>query len=157
MSFSLIRNVKAILSTDSPKGAITSLNGMRTLSMTWVILGHMFAFGSMVGKWGNFASLVRKLIAEKHFVEVVEKFRTNCVNLMPSQWRESPKNNLKDCVSFLLIRHSNYSAILSKNTLLQTARLSLISTPHLSEILISAPFEEAPGMVIQREIHTQLE
>ncbi|XP_066935837.1 O-acyltransferase like protein-like [Clytia hemisphaerica] len=54
-SFSLIRNMKAILSTESPKGAITSLNGIRTLSMTWVILGHMYAFGSMPGfaYWDN--------------------------------------------------------------------------------------------------------
>ena len=53
VSFSMIRNTKAIFSTDSPKGAIKSLNGIRTLSLTWVILGHMYAFGSMAAKWGN--------------------------------------------------------------------------------------------------------
>ena len=49
----MIRNTKAIFSTDSPKGAIKSVNGIRTLSLTWVMLGHIYAFGQMAGKWGK--------------------------------------------------------------------------------------------------------
>ena len=40
LCFSVIKNAKAILNTDVPKGAITSINGMRTLSITWVVLAH---------------------------------------------------------------------------------------------------------------------
>ena len=53
VSFSLLRNIKAVLSTESPKGAITSLNGIRTLSLTWVILGHMYGFLPAAAKLGN--------------------------------------------------------------------------------------------------------
>jgi len=45
LCFSVIKNTKAILNTDVPKGSITALNGMRTISITWVILGHCLAFG----------------------------------------------------------------------------------------------------------------
>ena len=44
MCFSLIKNTKALFSTNVPAGAITSINGIRTISMTWVILGHTYMF-----------------------------------------------------------------------------------------------------------------
>ena len=31
------------MNTNVPPGAITSINGMRVLSMWWVILGHVYA------------------------------------------------------------------------------------------------------------------
>ena len=39
-AFSLFKNVPMILSTKQPSTAITSLNGIRVISMFWVILGH---------------------------------------------------------------------------------------------------------------------
>ena len=39
-AFSLFKTVPTILSTKKPQAAITSLNGLRTISMFWVILGH---------------------------------------------------------------------------------------------------------------------
>ena len=44
LCFSLIQNTNRILSTKVPPGAITSINGMRVLSMWWVILGHCYFF-----------------------------------------------------------------------------------------------------------------
>ena len=49
LCFSLIQNTNRILSTKVPPGAITSINGMRVLSMWWVILGHCYAFQVMTG------------------------------------------------------------------------------------------------------------
>ena len=40
--FSLIKNTSCILDTKVPPGAITSINGLRVLSMWWVILGHTY-------------------------------------------------------------------------------------------------------------------
>ena len=44
LCFSVIKNTQAILNTDVPKGSITAINGMRTLSITWVVLGHTLGF-----------------------------------------------------------------------------------------------------------------
>ena len=44
LCFSLIQNTNRILSTNIPPDAITSINGMRVLSMWWVILGHCYYF-----------------------------------------------------------------------------------------------------------------
>ena len=41
------------MSTDAPPGAILSINGIRTISMTWVILGHMYAVGITAGGIGE--------------------------------------------------------------------------------------------------------
>ena len=42
LSFSLYKTVPAILSTHQPATAISSINGIRVISMFWVILGHTF-------------------------------------------------------------------------------------------------------------------
>ena len=41
LCFSLLRNTRAIISTQAPQGAIESINGIRVISMWWIILGHM--------------------------------------------------------------------------------------------------------------------
>ncbi|XP_078365902.1 O-acyltransferase like protein-like isoform X1 [Oculina patagonica] len=43
LCFSLIQNTSRIMDTNVPPSAITSINGMRVLSMWWVILGHTFS------------------------------------------------------------------------------------------------------------------
>ena len=45
MCFSLVRNTKAVLNTNAPDRAILSINGIRTISMMWVILGHCYVLG----------------------------------------------------------------------------------------------------------------
>ena len=52
-SFSLLRNTRAIFSTRVPPGAITSINGIRFISMTWVILGHYYVFGKVWSRPDN--------------------------------------------------------------------------------------------------------
>ena len=42
LCFSLIKNTSRIMDTNVPASAITSINGMRVLSMWWVILGHVY-------------------------------------------------------------------------------------------------------------------
>ena len=42
LSFSLYKTVPVIMNTHQPANAITSINGIRVISMFWVILGHTF-------------------------------------------------------------------------------------------------------------------
>ena len=42
LSFSLYKTVPAIMATHQPATAITSINGLRVISMFWVILGHTY-------------------------------------------------------------------------------------------------------------------
>ena len=44
LSFSIYTNASKILNTKQPPGSLTAVNGIRFISMTWVILGHNFAF-----------------------------------------------------------------------------------------------------------------
>ena len=55
LCFSLIRNTKQIMNTKVPIGAITSLNGMRVLSMWWVILGHTVFFMVLSGNLSKYS------------------------------------------------------------------------------------------------------
>ena len=40
--FSVVRNTSKIMDCNVPPSAITSINGVRVLSMWWVILGHTY-------------------------------------------------------------------------------------------------------------------
>ena len=52
LCFSFIKNTKAVLRTDVADGAITSLNGIRVISITWVIMGHCLVFSLPdIGMW----------------------------------------------------------------------------------------------------------
>ena len=42
--FSITRNTRALMRTTNPREAITCLNGIRTISITWVIMGHYIIF-----------------------------------------------------------------------------------------------------------------
>ncbi|KAK3088750.1 hypothetical protein FSP39_023299, partial [Pinctada imbricata] len=54
LSFSVYSNGKKILDTSQGAGTLTAINGIRFLSMTWVLLGHSVAFGiGMVGNIGE--------------------------------------------------------------------------------------------------------
>lgn len=53
LCFSLIQNTSCIMDTKIPAGAITSINGMRVVTMWWIILGHCYAmlFAVPIGKY----------------------------------------------------------------------------------------------------------
>ena len=53
IAFSIPRNIKAMMSTKMPRGAIGSINGIKVISLMWVIVGHAFANlnGSKLGKF----------------------------------------------------------------------------------------------------------
>ncbi|KAJ7323148.1 hypothetical protein OS493_032152 [Desmophyllum pertusum] len=68
LCFSLIQNTNRIMDTNVPPSAITSINGMRVLSMWWVILGHTYAF-QMLSSISNLL-LVIKIIQRFTFQTV---------------------------------------------------------------------------------------
>jgi len=51
-AFSLFRTVPTLLATDQPPHVITSMNGIRVISMFWVILGHTHMWAFMPGGAG---------------------------------------------------------------------------------------------------------
>ena len=53
MCFSLVKNTKAVMNTSAPDGAILSINGIRTISMMWVILGHCYVLGELRSNVGK--------------------------------------------------------------------------------------------------------
>ena len=52
LSFSLYRTIPAIMATHQPASAVTSINGIRVISMFWIILGHTFALGNLHPHYG---------------------------------------------------------------------------------------------------------
>ena len=47
-SFSFIENSKKLFGTETARGPLACLNGIRVLSMLWVILGHSYEFATVV-------------------------------------------------------------------------------------------------------------
>ena len=63
IAFSIVTNTRKLLSTSTGSGQLTSINGMRVLSMWWVILGHTFVFATtFLGMHRSFVSL-----CERHY------------------------------------------------------------------------------------------
>lgn len=56
--FSLYCNSKAIFSTHVPDGSITSIHGIRVLSLAWVILGHLYVFVEFSSQPDNLLNMV---------------------------------------------------------------------------------------------------
>ncbi|CAG2227511.1 unnamed protein product [Mytilus edulis] len=69
LSFSVYTNGAKILSTNQGSGTLTAVNGIRFISMSWVILGHTFAFG--MNSAGNIATLFGALIKRKTFMAII--------------------------------------------------------------------------------------
>ena len=61
-AFSLYKNVPMIMSTRQPPSAITSINGVRVISMFWVIMCHNFVFFFATLGVRNFAYLAEDVM-----------------------------------------------------------------------------------------------
>ena len=48
MSFSILSNGKEVLGTETSKNHITCLSGIRTISMFWIIYGHLYLVGEFL-------------------------------------------------------------------------------------------------------------
>ena len=72
--FSLLKNVPTILSTHQPASAITSLNGIRTLSMFWVITGHTFYFFSVSNNVKNPLLFLRYIAGRYSFQAIINAY-----------------------------------------------------------------------------------
>ncbi|XP_069136396.1 nose resistant to fluoxetine protein 6-like [Argopecten irradians] len=46
IAFSLVTNTRKLMSTSNSTGQLTSVNGIRVLSMFWIVLGHTFMYAS---------------------------------------------------------------------------------------------------------------
>lgn len=77
LCFSLIKNSKTLFDTTVPAGAITCLNGIRTISIMWVVMGHfvIFTFQQGLGK-GNLHTVERTVIISPPCVYFSEHFDT---------------------------------------------------------------------------------
>ncbi|XP_066933871.1 nose resistant to fluoxetine protein 6-like [Clytia hemisphaerica] len=58
--FSMVRNSRALCNTSVPKGAITCLNGIRTISITWIIMGHYVIYFSEMSPTGNVLAMTKR-------------------------------------------------------------------------------------------------
>ena len=65
-AFSLYTNGSKLLSTNRPAGNLGCLNGIRFLSMSWVILGHSYAFGLYQASKSSSPIPVHKVHVEKN-------------------------------------------------------------------------------------------
>ncbi|XP_069112063.1 nose resistant to fluoxetine protein 6-like [Argopecten irradians] len=70
LSFSVWTNGKKLLSTSQSGGALGAINGIRFLSMTWVILGHTYVFALMFGDFANKISFMPKMLKRLSFMAV---------------------------------------------------------------------------------------
>jgi peptidoglycan/LPS O-acetylase OafA/YrhL len=73
-AFSLFKNVPMILSTKQPPTAITSLNGIRVISMFWVILGHTHYWALLTGALTNTAYVLTHFPQRFSFQAIVNAF-----------------------------------------------------------------------------------
>ena len=62
IGFSLYKNVPVLMSTHQPAAAINNLNGMRVISMFWVILGHTYFFLLITGSFKNFNFVISNVL-----------------------------------------------------------------------------------------------
>uniref|UniRef100_A0A7M5UY80 Nose resistant-to-fluoxetine protein N-terminal domain-containing protein n=1 Tax=Clytia hemisphaerica TaxID=252671 RepID=A0A7M5UY80_9CNID len=74
LCFSLARNAKAVFSTEVPKRAIESINGIRAISMFWVILGHLFFFGTVIKNQDNPVHTVSMLMRRFSYQPVANAY-----------------------------------------------------------------------------------
>ena len=74
LSFSLYKTVPVIMNTHQPANAITSINGMRVISMFWVILGHIFVWETAYSVMANIIDTFQTIPKRFLFQPLVNAF-----------------------------------------------------------------------------------
>ena len=72
ISFSLYKTLPAVFSTNQPPNAIGCINGIRVISMFWVIVGHVYIFG--ITSFDNALFVYNVVAARFPFQAVVNAF-----------------------------------------------------------------------------------
>jgi len=68
--FSVLRNSRLIFSTIVPERTVRSINGLRVISFTWIILGNFYIYGIGHFKTDNIFSLVKDAVHDFSFLAV---------------------------------------------------------------------------------------
>ena len=71
LSFSLYKTVPVIMNTHQPPNAITSINGIRVISMFWVITGHTYLWGMTYGVTANIEEAA-KTVPKRFFFQPID-------------------------------------------------------------------------------------
>jgi len=70
MCFSLLKNSKTIFSTQVPEGTIRSINGIRVISFTWIILGNYHLYGVGGLKTDNILYVMKGAVHKFSFLAI---------------------------------------------------------------------------------------
>ncbi|XP_021346865.1 nose resistant to fluoxetine protein 6-like [Mizuhopecten yessoensis] len=70
LSFSVWSNGRKLLSTEQAGGALGAINGIRFLSMTWVILGHTYIFVMYNSNFENMTSFYNQMLKRRSFMAI---------------------------------------------------------------------------------------
>ena len=73
LSFSLYKTIPAIMATHQPASAITSINGIRVLSMLWIILGHTYAMQQQFSTLANNVKLI-EAVPKRFLFQIVDNY-----------------------------------------------------------------------------------
>ena len=77
LSFSLYKTIPTIMATRQPASAVTSINGIRVISMLWIILGHTYELGIGINNYGaGFANIqeVFESVQNRFLFQPVDNF-----------------------------------------------------------------------------------
>ncbi|BFZ20625.1 hypothetical protein BsWGS_23663 [Bradybaena similaris] len=72
LSFSVYTNGSKVLDTSQSEGSLSSIHGIRFLSMSWVLLGHMLVFG--IRQFGNALSIMPVWLKDWSFDAISNAF-----------------------------------------------------------------------------------
>ncbi|CAG5115319.1 unnamed protein product, partial [Candidula unifasciata] len=72
LAFSVYTNGSKVLNTSQPEGTLSAVHGIRFLSMSWVVLGHVLVFG--IRQFGNIYSLFWSWLKDWSFDAISNAF-----------------------------------------------------------------------------------
>ena len=73
LSFSLYKTIPAIMTTHQPASAIASINGVRVISMLWIILGHTYVMQQQFSTLANNVKLI-EAVPKRFLFQIVDNY-----------------------------------------------------------------------------------